>query len=262
MTVTVDSRDPADYLAEDLVTPTRQMSDEKHARERTNKIDESIEARVQTGIERIYRIDFFGGKKPDLKEANALVQPVADLIENYMKALTPFKGKKSWSHVERDISKIAQAAARHAGRDSVYYGNISHDVQYDDIRSRAQEAVFAATGWVARWLDRNIAAAKIANNMADRTKMYIDWEKIRDLDGFENNPTFYILQLYEKGLIPTYFGNIDMAEKFVVDIPLKDSGKKLLGCYAFGDREIEYVHKWEEPCTNLVHMKTRTVEHI
>ncbi len=85
-----------------------------------------------------------------------------------------------------------------------------------------------------------------AGNMAGiYAEGYAKWEMLKEIRGFEKNPFGYIQQLYEMGLLPRGFKNVNGEEKYVVEVPLINiDGKRVLGTYVHGDREILYTHPW------------------
>ena len=235
---------------------------EKELRLKVRSLGEEIEKRVNAELERIKAIKYF---KPErsLEEANSLVPKVEEIINNYMRALEPWKKGGTWY--------------------GAWYGAMSaaRDVARDARRARAWDEVWSVA-WneamdVAYNAARDMARAKawdVAYNAAMYAAWDVTWTVISDLPGFENNPFNYVIQLYEMGLKPTNFRIVNGQERYVVDFPLKIGRnrvlfplkigrKSLLGCYAHGDKEILWTHEWKDYCKNLkaIKPKIRIVEY-
>jgi hypothetical protein len=227
-------------------------------------IDKIIEEKIAKASERKYFV------RRELDECNNLIPEVEKVVEDYKNALKPWY-KTSWGAAWDAARHAAWDAAWDAGRgavwDATWYATWYATAWYairgagrgagrgavlDAIRGAGRGAVWDVAwyavwdvAWYAVWYAVWYAARDAAWDAA--------WEVIRDIKGYENNPFEKIVKIYDMGLYPRGFRKVDGIEKFIVDFPLKTYE---LGCWAEGDKEILYKHKWNEDCSNIRPVKT------
>jgi hypothetical protein len=89
------------------------------------------------------------------------------------------------------------------------------------------------------------AIREAANKAAGIIALDVIWEFLKDFKVYKNNPFEKIVKMYEMGLCPRGFREVEGSERFVVDFSLK---KHKLGCWAENSKQISYTHKWTEGC--------------
>jgi len=195
-------------------------------------IDKIIEEKIAKASERKYFV------RRELDECNNLIPEVEKVVEDYKNALKPWYKTSwgaAWDAARHAARHAAWDAARHAVWDATWYA-----AAWYAIRGAVWDVAWYAV-WYAVWYAARDAAWDAA------------WEVIRDIKGYENNPFEKIVKIYDMGLYPRGFRKVDGIEKFIVDFPLKTYE---LGCWAEGDKEILYKHKWNEDCSNIRPVKT------
>jgi hypothetical protein len=222
---------------------------------------ESIDERIKERMRAVRGIKYF--EMRELNECNKLIPQVEKAVRDYKRALTPWY-KTSWYDAENNAFKAFITAASKAGRDEAYF-LVTKDVRMavlQDTLNALINIVKKATldydpheAWyVAKSVFRTLwnPMRSAANDVATDIGRMVGWEVMRDIKGYENNPFEKLFKIYELGLYPRGFCEVDGSEKFIVDFPLKTYE---LGCWAEGDREISYKHKWNEDCEDAKPMK-------
>ncbi|MEM5853290.1 MAG: hypothetical protein QXG39_08295 [Candidatus Aenigmatarchaeota archaeon] len=213
-------------------------------------VNEEIRKRVDEALSTIKNIKFFQPHR-SLKKANSFVPKIDEIIENYTNSLRRWKKDDgtyfSTYYAARYVAASrARNLAKNVGRENLY-----------------ESAYYA--GWnvvkdvILKTLMKTVSKVKVAEelawNVSHDTANYVGWEVIKDLPGFEENPFGYIVEEYKMGFKPVGFRKVNGEEKYVVDIPVIIKGRKMLGCYASGDGEILWMHKWEDDHKNLKYLK-------
>jgi hypothetical protein len=225
-------------------------------------IDERIDEKIKAAEGRNY----FVTRK--LNECNELIPEVEKIIKDYKDALKPWR-TTSWSAARDAAFRAARDAAYKAARDAAF--NDAWHAAYKAARDAAYKAALYASFRGARdapsYAGRNAAldailnavlyaayraAGDVASTAAKDVASYVAWEVIRDIKGHENNPFEKIIKLYDMGLYPRGFREVGRIEKFIVDCPLKTYE---LGCWAEGEKEILYKHRWREDCSKIRQVK-------
>jgi len=195
----------------------------------------SIDERIGKKIEEANKRKYFVPR--ELHECNQLIPEVEKIIKDYKDALKPWY-RTSWSNAEDDARSAAWDVAKINAWDVGWYA------AWEAARSAARYVAFYAAlsaarsvAWDVAWYAAIDAAYSVAWDVA--------WELIRDIKGYENNPFEIIVKLYDMGLYPRGFRIVYGSERFFVDFPLLTNE---CGCWAEGENEILYKHKWGENC--------------
>lgn len=203
---------------------------------------------IAESVDKLKSIKYFLPSRT-IEEANSLLPKINDLIENHIKSLNSWKKENdTLQHASDSLWDIARVAAMKADRQNTW------DSAWDYAWKQASYFARDNYGWYGGGYVSGETARDAARDAAKYASRFVAFESAKDKLG-SPNPFSYLIELYALGLKPTYFRKIGDDEKFVVDIPLKINGKTLLGCYAHGDKEIQFSHEWKEYCTNLKQFK-------
>ena len=183
-------------------------------------LDNSGINRKNRAIERLQAINFYQPER-SLEEANSLISVVNKSIEDLLRALRP------WGEY-RLMADIWEAVYREIGINGMLndYSKAVEDGR--EVTLGSAYTVEDGTSWWPR------------KDLGD----YAALELIRNIQGFNYNIMEPFIRLYEIGLKPLDFRFVDDKEKFVVDFPLNINGKRMLGCYVYGDEGILWLHPW------------------
>ena len=199
-------------------------------------------------VSKIKSIKYFTPART-LEEANSILPKVNEIIENYVKALGPWKQEGVLlQHTSDSLWDLARVAAMKSNKTNTW------DSAWDYVWKEASYAARDNYGWYGGGYVSGESARDAARDAAKYASRYIAYESAKDK--MQNpNPFSFIIELYSIGLKPTYFRKVNEQERFVVDFPLKTDNKSTLGCFVQGDREILFSHQWKEYCSNLVSLK-------
>ncbi|HJU14138.1 MAG TPA: hypothetical protein VJ792_06730 [Candidatus Nitrosotalea sp.] len=199
-------------------------------------------------VTRIKSIKFFTPART-MEETNSLLPKVDSLIEEYAKALSPWKQEgMSLQHASDSLWDLARVYAMKSGVVNTW------DSAWDYAWKEAGYSARDNYGWYGGGYASGETARDAARDAAKYAARYIAYESAKEK--LQNpNPFVQVIELYSMGLKPTYFRKVDDQERFVVDVPLKIGGKFVLGCYVQGDGEILFMHNWREYCSGLAPVK-------
>lgn len=199
-------------------------------------------------VSKIKSIKYFTPART-LEEANSILPKVNEIIENYVKALGPWKQEGVLlQHASDSLWDLARVAAMKSNKTNTW------DSAWDYVWKEASYAARDNYGWYGGGYVSGESARDAARDAAKYASRYIAYESAKDK--MQNpNPFSFIIELYSLGLKPTYFRKVNEQERFVVDFPLKTDNKSTLGCFVQGDHEILFSHQWKEYCSNLVSLK-------
>lgn len=199
-------------------------------------------------VSKIKSIKYFTPART-LEEANSILPKVNEIIENYVKALGPWKQEGVLSQYASDsLWDLARVAAMKSNKTNTW------DSAWDYVWKEASYAARDNYGWYGGGYVSGESARDAARDAAKYAARYIAYESAKDKMQHPN-PFSFVIELYSMGLKPTYFRKVNEQERFVVDFPLKTDNKSTLGCFVQGDREIFFSHQWKEYCSNLVSLK-------
>ncbi len=193
-------------------------------------------------VEKIKSIKYFTPART-IEEANALLPKVNELVENYIQALSPWKQENSLQYASDSLWDLARVTAMKADHPNTW------DMTWDYVWKQASYSARDNYGWYGGGYVSGETAKDAARDAAKYAARFVAFESAKEKLG--KNPFGYLMELYTLGLKPTYFRKINDQERFVVDFPLKVGDKFLIGCYAYGDKEILFTHGWKEYCSNL-----------
>lgn len=199
-------------------------------------------------VSRIKSIKYFTPTRT-IDEANSILPKVESLIEEYVKALAPWKVEGlSLQHASDSLWDLARGYATKSGMVNTW------DSAWDYAWREAGYSARTNYGWFGGGYYSGETARDAARDAAKYAARYVAYESAKDK--LQNaNPFGPVIELYSMGLKPTYFRKVGEQERFVVDVPLKNGDKFFLGCYAQGDREMLFTHAWREYCSNLAPVK-------
>ncbi|MDE1727333.1 MAG: hypothetical protein KGH89_08755 [Thaumarchaeota archaeon] len=184
-----------------------------------------------------------------LSEANSILPKVNEVLDNYVKSLVPWQREgQTMQHASDSLWDLARIAAAKSGTTNTW------DSAWDYTWKEASYSARDNYGWYGGGYVSGESARDAARDAAKYAARYLAYESAKDKLQ-RTNPFSFIIDLYSMGLRPTYFRKIDEQEKFIVDFPLKDGDKFLIGCYAHGDKEIFFTHPWKEYCSSLISLK-------
>ncbi len=199
---------------------------------------------ISESVEKLKSIKYFLPTR-SIEDANQLLPKINELIDNYIKSLTPWKRENdNLQHASDSLWDIARIAAMKADRPNTW------DSAWDFVWKQASYSARENYGWYGGGYVSGETARDAARDAAKYAARFVVFESAKDKLG-NQNPFSYITEIYALGLKPTYFRKINEMDRFVVDLPLKVDGKFLLGCYGHGDKEILFSHEWKEYCTNI-----------
>ncbi len=199
-------------------------------------------------VSKIKSIKYFTPART-LEEANSILPKVNEIIENYVKALEPWKQEGVLLQYASDsLWDLARIAAMKSNKTNTW------DSAWDYVWKEASYAARDNYGWYAGGYVSGESARDAARDAAKYAARYIAYESAKD-KMVNPNPFSFIIELYSMGLKPTYFRKVNEQERFIVDFPLKTGNKSTLGCFVQGDNEILFTHQWKEYCSNLVSLK-------
>ncbi len=143
---------------------------------------------------------------------------------------------------------------------------------WDAARGTSWDAAREAVGNAARvtaWDAAREATGGAARNVAWNTAWHATGEVVKYLPCFETNPFSRLLSLYELGSAGIKFhqveetaGNEEPEEMLIVHFPLKlEDDRPVLACLAFpdgrtGDETVQYIHSWQDPCSEITLLNT------
>lgn len=159
---------------------------------------------------------------------NAPLYPLSDLMEDQAKAIGRemgynFAGNAAMKMIETGAWTQAQLAATGTIQTETNKQNFEKEysmVYYDVL----------ALEFVAR------AAA--------------EWETVSDTQPFveKENLGMILLEIYRLGASDIYSFIVNKEKRVVVDFPILDEDTRRIGCWADGDKELNFFHSWSEPC--------------
>ncbi|MBS3055301.1 MAG: hypothetical protein J4452_02290 [Candidatus Aenigmarchaeota archaeon] len=199
-----------------------------------------IRRRVNQAEKRITNIKYLQPVRT-LEDTNQIVSKVDEIIDSFMKAIEPWKDLESpWKSAQEDARGYSYIAADKTGI------------------SKEWEEAFERLRKIG--LDNEVIQSW------NTVGYYAAWEVVRNLPNLEVNPGEFLLQLYELGLYPHSFADVNGQEKYIVDFPIKHSRKTVFGCYAHRDGRILWTHELTENCSNLKSIlpsnRSRTVNYF
>ncbi len=187
-----------------------------------------------------------------IEEANSILPRVNEIIDGYVKSIEPWKKEGYTAQNTSDsLWDLARVAAMKSNRPNTW------DSVWDYVWKEASYSARNNYGWYAGSYLSGESARDAARDAAKYAARCVAYESAKDKMQ-KPNPFSFIIELYSIGLRPTYFRKVDEQERFVVDFPLKNENKFLLGCYVHGDKEILFTHQWKEYCTSLTPLKKDT----
>lgn len=194
-------------------------------------------------ISKLYSIKYFTPVR-SIEEANSILPKVEENVEKYAKILMTWKRENdTLQHASDLLWDLTRVESIKQGCKNIW------DHAWDYAWKEANQAA-RNYGWYGSEFLAGETARDAARDAAKYAARYAAFESVKENFG-GTNPFEYVLELYSMGLKPTYFRKVDDQEKFVVDFPLKMDNKNMIGCYLYGDKEISFIHKWIEYCTNL-----------
>ncbi|MGI0061552.1 MAG: hypothetical protein ACREBA_03780 [Nitrosotalea sp.] len=180
-----------------------------------------------------------------ISDANALLPKVSEIVEKYVKALTPWKkDNDTLQHASDSLWDLARIEAMRSGRTNTW------DLAWNFAWKVASQSARDNYGWYGSEFTSGETARDAARDAAKYVARYAVCESVKDKFG-GNNPFEHVIELYSMGLKPTYFRKVEDQEKFVVDFPLNLDSKTVLGCYLHGDKEVSFTHNWIDYCVHL-----------
>ncbi len=195
-------------------------------------------------IAKLQSIKYFTPAR-SISDANSLLPKVAEIVEKYVKALTPWKkDNDTLQHASDSLWDLARMEAMRSDHTNTW------DLAWNSAWKSASQSARDNYGWYGSEFISGETARDAARDAAKYAARYDVCESVKEKFG-GNNPFEHVIELYSMGLKPTYFRKVDEQEKFVVDFPLHVDGKNILGCYLHGDKEILFTHNWIDFCTNL-----------
>ncbi|MDE1829145.1 MAG: hypothetical protein KGI25_02365 [Thaumarchaeota archaeon] len=203
---------------------------------------------INDHVSKIKSIKYFTPART-VEEANSILPKVNELIENHVKALSPWKQEgNSLQYASDSLWDLARIVAMRSGVTNTW------DSAWDYAWKEASYSARDNYGWYGGSYVSGETARDAARDAAKYAARYIVYESAKEKMK-EQNPFSSIIELYSMGLKPTYFRKVDEQEKFVVDLPIKKGNEFTLGCYVHGDREILFTHHWKNYCSGLVPLK-------
>ena len=208
---------------------------------------------ISDNIAKLRSIKYFTPART-IEEANSTIPKVDVIIENYIKALGPWKRENDTvQHASDSLWDLTRVTALKEGRNNTW--DSTWDIAWKEASNSARDNY----DWYGGSYISGESARDAARDAAKYAARYMAFESVKDkLNNV--NPFGHIIELYSVGLRPTYFRMIDAQEKFVVDFPMKIGTRFLLGCYVHGDKEILFTHEWKEYCRNLKSIKEQETE--
>jgi len=203
---------------------------------------------INDQVSKIKSIKYFTPART-YEEANSILLKINELIERYGNALIPWvKDTSSLQHASDSLWDLARVAAMKSGRTNTW------DSAWDYAWKQASYSARDNYGWYGGGYVSGESARDAARDAAKYAARYIVYESVKDKMQHPN-PFEFVLELYSMGLKPTYFRKVNEQERFVVDVPIKNGEKFVLGCYVYGDKEILFTHQWKDYCSSLSPVK-------
>ena len=184
-----------------------------------------------------------------LEEANSILPKVEEIVSGYAKALEPWRQEgASLQHASDSLWDLARIAAAKSGAANAW------DSAWDYAWKEASYGARENYGWYGGGYFPGETARDAARDAAKYAARYVSYESAKGKMQHQN-PFSFVLELYSMGLKPTYFRKVGEQERFVLDIPLRQGDKHVLGCYVQGDGTILFTHAWRNYCTDLHALK-------
>ncbi|MGI0066231.1 MAG: hypothetical protein ACREAT_05665 [Nitrosotalea sp.] len=202
------------------------------------------QANTDSSLSKLQSIKYYSPAR-SIADANSLLPKVSEIVEKYVKALTPWKKDNgTLQHASDSLWDLARIEAMRLNRTNTW------DSAWNSAWKAASQSARDNYGWYGSEFLSGETARDAARDAAKYAARYIVYESVKEKLG-GNNPFEHLVELYSMGLKPTYFRKVEEQEKFVVDFPLSVDGKNVLGCYLHGDNEILFTHQWIDFCVHL-----------
>lgn len=214
---------------------------------------------VSSTQEKIKSIKFFLPER-SLEESNSLISKTNELIDKYCRTLVKYR-------TSEDNESLEEISYRLFVESKLIINRHEFPVKWEKIWDTAWNC---ANTYARSYGDYGIHQGEndiprdCARDAARYFSSYVAFEAAKEKLGYphgkgdyyvsdqESNPFKHVISMYELGLKPTFFRSLGQKEVFVIDIPLKtDTGSSILGCYAHGDPQILFNHKWSDYCKEL-----------
>src|SRR3989475_12154248 len=179
---------------------------------------------ISDNVAKLRSIKYFTPART-IEETNSMIPKVDAIIENYIKALGPWKIENDTvQHASDSLWDLTRVTALREGMNNTW--DSAWDIAWKEASNSARDNY----DWYGGSYISGESARDAARDAAKYAARYMAFESAKNkLNNI--NPFEHVIELYWMGLKPTYFRKVDEQEKFVIDFPIKMGAKLSLGCY-------------------------------